>query len=105
MTKQAVSVTLEAENLTWLRARVGVTGARSMSELLDQLVTAARQQGGGGPGRSVVGSIDLSPEDPDLEGADEAIRALFARSLAQPIAVREPAPSYDAPRRRGRRRG
>lgn len=105
MTKLAISVTLESENLTWLRARVGATGARSVSELLDQLVTSARQTGDAGPSRSVVGTIDLSPGDPDLEGADEAVWELFARSLAQPIVLREQSPEYGAtrPRKKGRR--
>jgi len=82
---------------------VGATGAWSVSELLDQLVTSARQTGVAGPSRSVVGTIDLSPGDPDLEGADEAVRELFARSLAQPIVLRERSPedAVTRPRKRG----
>ena len=58
MAKQAISVTLEADNLTWLKGRAGAAGLRSVSELLDQLVTAARASGRVGPSRSVVGTID-----------------------------------------------
>ena len=49
MAKQALSVTLDADNLTWLKGRAGTAGVRSVSELLDQLVSAARQSGD--PGR------------------------------------------------------
>jgi hypothetical protein len=35
MTKQAISVTLEADNLMWLKGRASATGVRSVSELLD----------------------------------------------------------------------
>ena len=66
MAKQAISVTLEADNLTWLKGRAGAAGLRSVSELLDQLVTAARASGRVGPSRSVVGTIDLDASDPWL---------------------------------------
>ena len=60
MPKTAVSVTLETANLMWLKARSWCRGGlRSVSELLDQLVTAARASGGG-PVRSVVGTVDIS---------------------------------------------
>jgi len=45
MAKQPISVTLEADNLMWLKGRVGATGLRSVSELLDRLVTQARSSG------------------------------------------------------------
>ena len=60
MAKQAISVTLEADNLTWLKGRAGAAGLRSVSELLDQLVSAARAAGRTGPARSVVGTIDIA---------------------------------------------
>ena len=81
MPKQAISITLEADNVTWLKGRAGAAGLRSVSELLDQLVTAARESGGGGRTTSVVGTIDIDPGDPLLERADEAIGALFDASL------------------------
>ena len=77
MTKQPISVTLNADNVTWLKGRVGAAGLRSVSELLDQLVTAARNTRSGGAARSVVGTIDIDSSDPLLETADIAVRALF----------------------------
>jgi hypothetical protein len=85
MPKQAISVTLDIENLTWLKGRAGSTGLRSVSELLDKLVTAARQSGRVGPSRSVVGTIDIDASDPLLEGADAAVRAAFEASLGRPL--------------------
>ena len=99
MGKQAISVTLDADNLLWLKGQAGSTGARSVSELLDRIVTAARQSGGAGPSRSVVGTIDIDPGDPLLERADEAVRHLFESSVGRPFMVREPVPEYRVPRR------
>jgi hypothetical protein len=104
MSKQAISVTLASDNITWLRGRVGASGLRSVSELLDRLVTDARQKGDHTPSRSVVGTIDLDPTDPTLERADAVVRTAFARSLAQPAMVRERAPQYAAARTRSKRR-
>ena len=53
--------------------------------------------------KSVVGTIDVDPSDPLLLKADEAIRALFAESLARPFAVKETRAAYG--RRARRRRG
>jgi hypothetical protein len=105
MSRQAISVTLDSENLTWLRGRVGAGGGRSVSDLLDRLVTEARTSGRLGQSRSVVGTIDLDPSDPRLERADDAIRALFGRSIRGPIAVREDRASYGARRRLPKRDG
>ena len=111
MPKQAVSVTLEDDNILWLRGRTRAGGRRSLSDLLDAIVTEARL-GGRGPGesRSVVGTVDIAASDPDLTGADEEIAGLFARSLAQPLLVREDRSAYStaapsAARRKTRRRG
>jgi hypothetical protein len=87
--KQAISVTLEADNLTWLKGRAGAGDVRSVSELLDRLVTAARQSGHVGAPQSVVGTIDIDPSDPMLDRADEAIRHLFEGSLGRPLIVKE----------------
>jgi len=51
MSKRAISVTLAADNITWLRGRVGASGLRSVSELLDRIVTDARQRGDHTPSR------------------------------------------------------
>jgi hypothetical protein len=89
MPRQALSVTLQTENITWLKARSGAGQARSLSELLDRLVTAARQAGHAGQARSVVGTIDVDAADPNLEGADASVRSLFEASLSRPLVVRE----------------
>jgi hypothetical protein len=105
MAKQAISVTLDTDNVAWLKGRIGATGVRSVSELLDQLVTTARQAGRVGPSRSVVGTIDIDPADPRLERADGTIRALFERSLGRPLAVREERKGYGARSKAKKRRG
>ena len=107
MAKRAISVTLEADNLTWWRGRAGAAGMRSVSELLDQLVTQARASGRGGPSRSVVGTIDVDAADPWLEGADDALHALFEASLGRPLMVKDASPVYGAPtkKRKKVRRG
>jgi hypothetical protein len=100
-TKRALSVTLGEDNVTWLKGRTGAGGARSVSELLDQLVTAARQTGRVGPARSVVGTVDIDSSDPLLEGADVAVRTLYEASLNRPLVIRESPAQYSAgPRRR-----
>jgi hypothetical protein len=104
MAKTAISVTLEADNLTWLKGRAGAAGLRSVSELLDQLVTAARASGQVGPSRSVIGTIDLDASDPWLENADDAVRALFDVSLGRPLMVKDASPAYgSSPKKRVRR--
>lgn len=107
MTKQAISVTLDADNVTWLKGRAGASGVRSVSELLDRLVTAARQSGDVGPARSVVGTIDIDPSDPLLERADAAIRYVFESSLGRPLMVKESTPTSGATssRKSKKRRG
>jgi hypothetical protein len=95
MSKMAISVTLDADNLTWLRGRAGAGGARSVSELLDQIVGAARASGAGAPSRSVVGTVDINAHDRSLGRADRAIRSLFSAALRRPLAAQETA----APRR------
>ena len=105
MPKQAISITLEADNVTWLKGRAGASGLRSVSELLDQLVTAARESGAGGRTTSVVGTIDIDPSDPLLERADKAVGALFDTSLGRPLMVKETAPPYKIRRHLKKRRG
>jgi hypothetical protein len=105
MAKQAISVTLETDNLTWLKGRAGAAGLRSVSELLDQLVTAARATGRVGPSRSVVGTIDLDASDPWLEKADEAVRAMFDASLGRPLMAKESSPLYGSGGKKRIRRG
>ena len=106
MGKKSVSVTIEEANLLWLRGRG--YGRGNLSAALDDLITAARagQLGIAAPVRSVVGTIDLAADDPELAGADDVVRDLFAHSLSRPMIVREPrAGERAARRRRTTRRG
>ena len=105
MAKQAISVTLEADNLRWLKGRAGASGLRSVSELLDRLVSAARASGHVGPSRSVVGTIDVDASDPGLGGADEALRALFDASVGRPLMVKESSPVSGSGGKKRARRG
>lgn len=100
MPKHAISVTLEAANLTWLKGRVAAAGLRSVSELLDQLVARARTGGTAGPVRSVVGTIDIDSTDPLLTRAAAEVRELFDASLGRPTRVKERPPVYGARKRR-----
>jgi hypothetical protein len=95
MLKQAVSVTLAVENLLWLRGQARASGARSMSAVLDRLVSAARtgDQVHESTIRSVVGTVRIAQADPELIRADAAVRSLF-----QGVLVSEEASRY------GRRR-
>jgi hypothetical protein len=94
MSKKAISVTLETENLTWLQGRVGATGLRSVSGLLDRLVTEARSHGSVGPIASVVGTIDIDATDSLLRTADDAVRGLVEGSLDRPLRASEGRVSY-----------
>lgn len=105
MSKQAISVTLDSDNLMWLKGRAGAAGVRSVSELLDQIVTAARTSGQIGPSRSVVGTIDLDARDPWLEQADAAVRGMFEASLGRPLMLKETSPTYGTVRKQKARRG
>ncbi len=102
MTRRALSVTLEADNVTWLKGRAGAVG-ESVSELLDQIVTSARHGAHAGTARTVVGTIDIDSSDPLLEHADALVRAAFETSLGRPLAVHEPRASY-GPKRKTRTR-
>jgi hypothetical protein len=94
--RKPVSVTLQHENLLWLRGQAAARGKRSMSEVLDALVTKARTEGKGAI-TSVAGTIDL-PHDDELEWADAYVRSLFEASVQRPPLVREGPPA-----KRGRR--
>jgi len=102
--KQAISVTLDPANLTWLKARAGAIGVRSVSELLDRLIADARSKGSAGPARSVVGTIDIDVSDPLLIGADDTIRTMFDASTGRALLEKQDSPNDRPARRRGRRR-
>jgi hypothetical protein len=102
MPKRPVSVTLDVDNLLWLRARAAGRKRRSLSDALDEIVTAART----GPhgveaSRSVVGTIDIAADDPGLLRGNAYIREEMEASLARPLAVHEVRVSYTAPRKIG----
>ena len=105
MAKHAISVTLDEDNLTWLKGRAGAAGLRSVSELIDKNVADARQSGRVGPSRSVVGTIDVDATDPMLERADETVRYLFESSVGRPLTVKERVPGYRAAKSKRTRRG
>jgi hypothetical protein len=100
MPKLPISVTLEADNLLWLRARATGTKRRSLSDLLDEIVTAARVAAHGDTIRSVVGTVDLPPDDPDLTRAKASLRAEFDASLSRPILIHEEKATYGVGRGR-----
>ena len=100
MPKQPLSVTLERDNLLWLRGRAASRKRKSLSEALDEILTAARLGGVAADApRSVVGTVDIAADDLDLEQADEHIRAQFAASLARPTLVRETGGGYGVKKR------
>ena len=101
--RKAISITLSEDNLLWLRGQAARSARGSVSELLDRLVAEARHGGRTDPAavRSVVGTIDLPDDDPDLAGADGYIRTMFSASLREPLVVRE-RPSVA---RKGKKRG
>jgi hypothetical protein len=103
MARRALSVTLESDNVTWLKGRAGATGD-SVSEVLDQIVSQARHGGRHEPVRSVVGTIDIDPSDPLLTGADDMVRSLFEASLTRPLVVRERRACFHTSRGTSRKR-
>ena len=100
--RKAVSVTLQNDNLLWLRAQATASSRGSLSEVLDALVTEARAGGrhDGKTMRSVVGTIDLPEDDANLEGADAFVRAQFDRSLKRPLLVKASSTKYPASAKR-----
>lgn len=103
MPKVPVSVTLDADNLLWLRGQAAQKKRRSLSEALDDVVTQVRLAGKATqPIRSVVGTVSFTDED--LEAADAYVRALFEESLSRPLEVHEPRAVYKAAKRGGVKR-
>jgi hypothetical protein len=102
MPRRPVSVTLEVDNIAWLKGRAGAAG-ESVSEVLDQLVTQARHGGSFATPRTVVGTVDINPVDPALEQADAAIQSFFDASVRQPLRARERASREAVSRTRTRR--
>jgi len=82
-------VTLERDNLLWLRGRVAAGKRKSLSEALDEILTIARLGGQAADARTVVGTVDIAAGDPSLEQADQYVQGLFAASLSRPTLARE----------------
>jgi hypothetical protein len=80
MSKKAISVTIEADNLLWLKARTRATGSRSISAVLDDMVTGVRKAAG--PVTSIVGWVSFPEGEAGLRRGKKDIRELFDRSLA-----------------------
>src|SRR5437773_10954984 len=88
MPKKAISITLDTDNLTWLKGRAVAERMRSISQLVDRLIADTRSAGRPGPIKSVVGTIDIDPSDPLLDHADEVNRAELYRSLTSPLLIK-----------------
>lgn len=101
MPRRGVSVTLDSDNLLWLRAQAGP--GRSVSRIVDDLVGEARARGrrADAAPRSVAGTIDLGDFNP--EAADLDLRTLFDVSLGGSAAVHERRARYARKRPAGRR--
>jgi hypothetical protein len=105
MAKRALSVTLDEDNLLWLKGRAAGGRRRSLSDTIDEIVTAARTGGhGASASRSVAGTVDIADVDPALETADEYVRSTFAASLGRPVIVREARATFGRPPARPRPR-
>lgn len=108
MPKSGISVTLRDENLLWLKSRTIAVKGRSLSETLDELVTAARTSRDVPMTtvRSVVGTVDIAADDPNLDRADDYIRDVVTGSLARPFLVHEDPPAHATSRStKGKRKG
>ena len=100
--RRAVSVTLKADNLLWLRAQAAANreqqsqrGARPPGHRRPRI----RSDGRGGR-FDQWGTIDLPDDDPMLERADAFVRAQFDKSLRRPMAAKESRARYTATRKR-----
>ena len=95
MPKRPISVTLDVDNLLWLKGQTATGKRRSLSDTIDAVLTAARTGAHGHmTSRSVVGTIDIAADDPGLDEADAYVRAEVEASLARPLAAREPRAVY-----------
>lgn len=97
--RRPISVTLDEENLLWLRSEALASEQGNLSRALDRIVRDARlaRRGATGTGRSVKGTIGPVPDDVELEEAAEEVRAMFARAASGALLARERTPA----RRRG----
>jgi len=82
---------MSEDNLLWLRGQAAQTTRGSVSEVLDRIVGEARTAGWADPAavKSIIGTVDLPDDDPDLAEAEAHIRSIFAASSQRPMLVRE----------------
>ena len=101
MPRRPLSVTLDSDNLLWLRAQAGPY--RSISRIVDGLVGEARASGRhrAQTARSVVGTVNLSGFDP--VATDREIRSLFDGTSGGAAAVHETHARYVRQRRPAKR--
>jgi hypothetical protein len=98
MPKVPISVTLDVDNVLWLKGQTASGKRRSLSDTLDALVTGARAGAHAGTtSRSVIGTVDISVDDPGLDQADAYVRSELEASLARGLIVRESRATYAAP--------
>ena len=105
--RKPVSVTLDQDNIIWLKGQAGASARGSLSAVLDRLVTQARLEGRTDAGaiRSVVGTIDFPDDDESLAEMDAFVRGSFEESFNRTATVlRESPPTYRAKRRLRRRK-
>ena len=89
MPKRPISVTLDVDNLLWLRGQAASGKRRSLSDTIDAVLTAARMSTHGQlTSRSVVGTVDIAADDPGLDQADAYVRSELQTSLARGLIVR-----------------
>jgi hypothetical protein len=102
MAKKAVSVTLDENNVLWLKGRARLSSGGTLSQTLDQLITQART-GRVLPGRppSVVGLVDLS-DDPDLSKAEATVKQFWDQRHDGFAVHEEPPRPRNAKRKRRR---
>jgi hypothetical protein len=101
--KRPASLTLDTQNLLWLKGQAAASPGRTVSGVVDRLITEARLGGRATAEsiRSVVGTIDLPDDDETLKQADRQIRAMFDRSVTRPMLVKERRAGYRARSRKG----
>ncbi|MBI2376852.1 MAG: hypothetical protein HYV07_22830 [Deltaproteobacteria bacterium] len=80
MSKQAISLTLDRDNILWIKGQVKARGARSVSEAMDDILSAARRSRG--QVTSVVGTVRIL-DDTELLSADDEVRRAFEASLSR----------------------
>jgi hypothetical protein len=101
--RKPISITIGVENLLWLKGQALATASGTVSGVIDQIITEARQ-GRARPGtiRSVVGSVRIPDDDPEMIQAKDDVRALveasLSRSLTGPAASRTGHARRRAPR-------